>query len=152
MENLTTEFFKHVERMIDTVGVYPHPGLALMPDGGLQLAALALNPPGVFRWFWDMVSTKGAVECITGLDRNTKEGQGTEFRDVMTCWYWKEGLDDKPWNESFRVAVINYQDEPRIVRPFDWDNEYWNDQAAGELAAFTPRFRVTIKEGQPDVG
>ena len=145
--NVTTRFFEYVEEMIGDEGVYPYPGIALMPDGKIEIAALAIEPSGVFRWFWDMVSIKGAVECMTGLDRTTREGQGTEFNDILTCWCWKEGLDGKPWNKSFRVAVINYQNEPRIVRPLDWDNKFWNSRIAAEVSASAPPFRVTSKKG-----
>ncbi len=144
MKDMPKEFFEYVERMIDKDGVYPYPGFACMPDGKMEVAALATDPRGVFRWFWDKVSTEGAVECMFGLDRTTKEGQGTEFADVLTCCYWKTGLDGRTWDKSFRVAVINYQPEPRIVRPLDWDNKFWNRQFAVELSAHAPPFRIRV--------
>lgn len=150
MKDMTKEFFEYVECMIDGRGVYPHPAFARMLDGTIEVAALALGPQDVFRWFWDKVSVEGAAECMFGLDRTTKEGQGTEFADVLTCCYWKDGLDGRTWDKSFRIAVINYQPEPRIVRPLDWDNEFWKQRLAAELASYAPLARLVVRKRKPD--
>ncbi len=139
-------FFSNVERGIGEEGIYPHPGLCLNYDGEIEMAALAFGPDECISWFWDSIANKGAVECVFGIDRTTRDGQGTEFRDVLTCAYWKEGLDGKSWGSSFRIGVINYQFAPElIVRPFDWGNEFWNERMQGEVASRVPPARIVIK-------
>ena len=138
-------FHDYVADMIDERGVYPEPGLAVFKDGRRELAAID-DPNSVILWFWDKIANCQAVEVICGVDRYTAPEQGTEFRDVVTCVYWADGLDDKDWAKSFRVGVINYQPEPRIVRPFDFDNTFWTNKMSAELARQRPLHRILIEE------
>ncbi len=142
------EMFEHVISLsIDERGVYPQQGIVMNFKDELQINALALTPEEIHRWFWGEVSA-GASEVIFGLDRTTKEGQGTEFSDVLTCCHWSEAFIDENvnWGQAFRIGVINYQNEPRIVRPMDWDNEFWKKQMTKEILAFRPPFRIKIKK------
>jgi len=86
---------------------------------------------------------------MLGLDRTTKPGQGTEFADVLTCVLWDAQKDEftaKEWREWLKIGVINYQNEPRIVRPIDWDNEYWNGRFKEELDNIKMQRRSTGEE------
>lgn len=139
---LVDEFYAYATNMIDVKGIYPFPGMAVNQAGGMQIAALC-EPDLAFKWFWDQITLHQAKECIIGLDRTTREGQGTEFADVLTCVHWAEA-EDKKWSESFRIGVINYQHEPRIVRPFDFENEYWSKYMTGEVASCRPPARVVV--------
>lgn len=142
--DILKEFCDYAARAIDGEGIYPFPGFCMMPDGKLEIAALAIGPDGCFQWFWEKVANECAAECIFGLDRETRDGQGTEFGDVLTCVYWKDGLDGKPWNTSFRIAVLNYQHSPRIVRPLDWDNTFWKKQMHAEVLSHAPSHRIRV--------
>jgi len=57
------------------------------------------------------------------------QDEGTEFDDVLTCLYWD--------GASIHSGVINYQHEPRIVRPIDWENLFWNFTMAKEIRLFS---------------
>jgi hypothetical protein len=147
-KTLTEQFYDYVTSMIDEVGIYPLPGVALGADGILNFAAID-DPHLVIPWFWEQIANHGAKEVLIGLDRSTLDGQGTEFADVLTCAHWKEGMDGKPWNEAFRIGVINYQHEPRIVRPFDFSNEFWIKKMTGELVSRCPKLRITTVNQEP---
>jgi hypothetical protein len=148
--NLVEEFERMSALAIDDNGIYPHNGMVVDKDDKLCLCALDLKPAEVFQWLWQQVTVESAKEVIFGLDRSTKPGQGTEFDDVLTCCHWREDLADK-WNRAYRIGVINYQIEPRIVRPIDWDNEFWKKQMGAEVRQFTPPFRMVVKKGVPEV-
>ena len=47
--------------------------------------------------------------------------------------------------DQYKFAVINYQHEPRIVRPTDYNNEFWNNQLRAELFQFIPALKLTRK-------
>ena len=142
--DLVAKFHDYVSNIIDEEGVYPAPGMSIDKDGKMEVAALC-EPKTAFDWFWNQVTIGQSKECIFGLDRSTKNGQGTEFADVVTCVHWKEGMDDKEWDTSFRIGVINYQYEPKIVRAFDFENAFWIEKMAGEAKLFRPQFRMVVK-------
>ena len=122
MSSLIEQFHAYVSNIIDSEGVYPAPGFALDGEGGLHIAAIT-DPSLAYEWFWNQISNELAAEVVFGLDRTTEAGQGTKFADVVTCVHWREGgfSDGKePWGTAFRIGVINYQHEPRIVEPWDW--------------------------------
>lgn len=110
-------FWEMVAGSIDEEGVYPQQ-MITVEDGALCVHALCINPPQIMQLVKRKIA-EGVEELIFGLDRTTKPGQGTEFADVLTCGHYKDG--------QWRVGVINYQHEPRIVRDWDWDNEFWTE-------------------------
>jgi len=142
--DLVAKFHEYVSSMIAEDGVYPSPGMSIDKDGKMEIAALC-EPNTAFDWFWNKVTMEQSKECIFGLDRSTKAGQGTEFSDVLTCVHWSEGMDDKSWSTSFRIGVINYQYEPRIVRDFDFSNEYWIATMTSEALFCRPPMRMVWK-------
>lgn len=142
--DLVAKFHEYVSNMIDEEGVYPSPGMSIDEDGKMEIAALC-EPETAFDWFWNQVTIKQSKECIFGLDRSTLNGQGTEFADVVTCVHWAEGMDGKNWHNSFRIGVINYQHDPRIVRAFDFENAFWIEKMTGEAKSFRPQMRMVVK-------
>ena len=142
--NLVESFERYIASCIDEEGIYPHPCLMLDEKGGLIAAALDLKPDQIFQYFWKSVTVDHCREIIFGLDRTTKTGQGTEFADVLTCCHWREDLDAN-WARAFRIGVINYQYEPRIVRSIDWGNGFWASLMGDEVRHFTPAFRLKIQ-------
>jgi hypothetical protein len=78
-----------------------------------------------------VLKAEGATEIIFGVDRSTEEGQGTEFADALTCGHWV-GDNGGQW----RIGVINYQYEPRILRDYDWDNAYWSQHMLEEIERY----------------
>lgn len=140
--NLVDQFHVYVTGMIDEKGVHPFPGMAVKKDGGMNIVAICETETAL-KWFWEQITRNQAKECIFGLDRSTRDGQGTEFADVLTCVHWVEE-EGKNWSESFRIGVINYQHEPRIVRPFDFENVYWSEKMTAEIERCRPSTRVVV--------
>lgn len=146
MSSLIEQFHAYVSNIIDSEGVYPAPGFALDGEGGLHIAAIT-DPSLAYEWFWNQISNELAAEVVFGLDRTTEAGQGTKFADVVTCVHWREGgfSDGKePWGTAFRIGVINYQHEPRIVEPWDWENRFWKTRVSGEVVATRPASRIVL--------
>lgn len=133
------EFFAHVERSIDESGVHPFPGIAIKQDGGIEFAAIT-DAGLCFQWFKKHLIDLDCAEVIVGIDRTTREGQGTEFDDVLTCFHWQREHQD-----VLRVGVINYQFEPFIVRPFDWNNEFWRKRVLDEVNTYGTPFGIVLE-------
>jgi len=158
-KSLIEQFESYVANCIDEKGVYPFPMFTIDKDDKLIVSALAINADVALEKFWLDITCHCAKEVILGLDRATKEGQGTEFADVLTCFHWKDWSDSEcppernNWSHWFKYGVINYQHEPRIVRPMDWKNEFWNGRMEAELSGCQPRTRISIKKiesGHPE--
>lgn len=68
-------------------------------------------------------------ELIFGVDRYTKPGQGTKFKDVVSVFWWQgERLNE---HHGWRFGVVNYRPPPHtIIEPIDWHNTFWNGVCA----------------------
>ena len=146
--DLVAKFHEYVSQTIDEDGIYPFPGMSINKDGKMKIAALR-DSIAAFDWFWNQITIEQSKECIFGFDRFTGAGQGTEFSDVLACAHWAEGMDGKGWYTSFRIGVINYQHEPRIVREFDFSNEYWTSKMTREVMSFNPKRRIVVNSLKP---
>ena len=125
-----------VEGMIDAEGIYPFPAYYIDSNDERCVASLAMDNAQIcVDWFWSTILTSNARELIFGVDRETRPNQGTEFADVLTCAYYVQCGDTEAIRDNYRIniGVINYQHEPRIVRPIDWDNRFWRRQLLNEL-------------------
>ncbi len=121
------QFFEIVTLAIDEAGLHPAPGLARFPDGRSEFAMI-VEPETAYQWFWRKIRKEEAREVIFGLDRYTEPNQGTEFADVITVVQWRAFPAS-----GIRIGVINYKPEPRIVRPIDWNNKFWDHKVVQEL-------------------
>jgi hypothetical protein len=123
--DITKLFYDHVSMSIDEKGVYPH--IMMVEDGSstLHIHALMLEHP--FQVFSAVAKQilDNPKKLIYGLDRFCKDGQGTTLGDCVAGAYW----DGSVW-KSF---IIEYQHEPRIVQPMEWENKSWNDMVMTEL-------------------
>ena len=122
---------------VDEKGIYPFPMVAITKDGATEMSALALSPREAIEQFMRKIVKREVKVIMLGLDRTTKPGQGTEFADVLTCALWEAQKDEfgpGEWRDWIKVGVINYQNEPRVVRPIDWENAYWDKTIKAELA------------------
>lgn len=135
-DDIKTMFWKSVSEAIDAEGVYPHHMIIVDKDNKIIFCALDLDVKSVLIQALKAIMEE-CKELIFGLDRATKDGQGTEFADVLTCAHWKDGV----WT----IGVINYQHEPRIVREWDWNNEFWKAQMLREIAAMERAANVLHK-------
>lgn len=145
MSELIKSFSAYVASMMDWEGVYPHPAFVLDRNGQHIVTALDLSPEEAIAWFWQTVTCEEPQEVMLGLDRTTQPDQGTEFGDVLTCVCWKEGIHEK-WARSFKIGVINYQHEPRIVRAIDWDNTFWIERMTTDLLYYVPKMRIKTRK------
>ena len=89
----------------------------------------------------------GALELIFGVDRSTADGQGTEFSDVYTCGYWKSTNPTEQLAKMgvWEIGVINYQGADKIVREWDWNNEFWKKQMGDEIRNYDACWDVLSK-------
>jgi hypothetical protein len=133
---------------IDERGIYPLPMVAMLKGGAMEVSYLDLPPRDAMGTFVRKIVKREVDAIMFGLDRSTKPGQGTEFADVLTCALWGGGEWSEPggWRGRIRVGVINYQHEPRIVRPIDWDNEFWNGKVIEEMGNLKAMRRSTGQE------
>ncbi len=150
---IVKQFEGYVAKLIDAKGIFPYPMVALEHDDKLSMSALALDPTATIKQFLHLICNMNAKEVIMGLDRSTRENQGTEFADVLTCYYWKDRSEEKDlpeaqktWDKWFKFGVINYQHDPREVRPMDWNNAFWNEKLAGDINALKPPMRIVVKK------
>lgn len=122
-------YHDHISRAIDEKGVYPHQMLCEDQDGKLGVYALMLNKPHeVFNAVMKCLVQDKPKQLIYGMDRFCKPGQGTTLGDCIGGAYWN--------GEAWRVFIIEYQNEPRIVKPLDWTNEFWKKSIRAELTEF----------------
>lgn len=131
MSDLIKTFEDFVGGIISEEGINPAVGFARTGDKK-EVCALALPPDEIYEWFWTKICCEFVNEIVFGLDRTTMEGQGTEFADVFTVIHWTDDYKEGKWARSFRIGALNYQHEPRIVRPIDWDNEFWSENMTQE--------------------
>lgn len=106
----------------------PH-ALFIGDDEKVDMMALAVPPTQAYRVFLEFIGDKKPASAIFALDRYTKEGQGTKYRDLMAGFFYQKlevGTATLPF-------IIEYQYEPRIVEPIDWSNAFWNDVLGKEL-------------------
>jgi hypothetical protein len=117
--DLPQQFHTMISRLIDAKGVYPHQMLTLDANGKIALHALAVDTPHqAMTYIAAMYLRDRPRELIYALDRFTKPGQGTTLRDCLAGgWLPPAG---------YQPFVIEYQHEPRIVKPIAWENEFWN--------------------------
>lgn len=127
-----------VAESLDSDGVYPHICVCQPAEGKLEVQLLYYDYSQVIA-HCAQLKLLGATEIMFGVDRTTKEGQGTEFKDVLTCGHWQ---CDNGW----RIAVLNYQYEPRILRDFDWDNAFWSAAMLEEIQRYEKQIEDLAKQ------
>lgn len=128
MKSLTYQFHEVISRAIDEQGVFPHQCLDIK-DGKVTMSAVAINDPAqAYVYVKSIMLTRKPDQLAFGLDRFCKEGQGTTLNDCITGAYRNEG--------TWKPFVIEYQNEPRIVKPIDWENAFWNERIMEDLRHF----------------
>jgi len=136
-----------IERVIDEEGVYPHQGMARKQDGKLEVLALAVDVPTLIKTFWNKLGD--SEEVIFGLDMTTRPDQGTRYADALVLAHWRKDPSKELADPScLRVGVINYQHEPRIVDPIDWDNSHWDHWVRSVFPTYRPPFLIRVDSGQ----
>lgn len=125
MKPLTETYHDWIAATVDESGFdIPH-GLSLDRTGGMTVLALAVPPEQAYLTMFAQWR-RNAVEMIFALDRFTKPNQGTTLGDVLAGFHFTRG-------ESPRPFIVEYQHDPRIVKPIVWDNPFWNAALLGEI-------------------
>ena len=120
---LVDDFFKYVASLINDDQIYPHPCWAKTLDGSIKVMALAMSPGRAYQAI--RAASKRCDELIFGFDR--RSGQST-LSDALVGAHWLRQTDE------WRVFVMEYQHDPRIVKAINWSNAYWTLLVRDELS------------------
>lgn len=124
--SLTEVYHDWLVATVDEKGFeIPH-GLVKHADGTMTVVALAVPPAEAYKVMvgrWDPATS---TEMIFALDRFTKPGQGTTLGDVMAGFHVTRDGGPRPF-------IVEYQHAPRIVKPIEWSNPWWNAALMGEM-------------------
>jgi hypothetical protein len=122
-------YHSNIANWIDESGVYPHQAMVVDKNGKIGVFALDFRTPSeVMNELLKVLLKEQPKEMIYGLDRFTKPNQGTTLGDVIAGAYWN--------GDAWRSFIIEYQHEPRIVKPLDWNNKFWTAAIKEELTSF----------------
>lgn len=146
-ETAAEGIFKWFEATLEPEGYYPFP-MVVFKDGGLMdLHALDLTVEQCLMHFCTATLEKNVRFAFMGIDRTTMPGQGTTLGDVLTVFTYErapEHLAELRVRDQYRkFAIMEYQVEPKIVQPFNYENAFWKRQMAGELFQFLPALVIT---------
>lgn len=118
MIDLPRMMLSAVESLIDKNGVYPHQMIVERKDGTVEMNSLDLSPYQVYEYAKSKASDPETSRMVFGLDRFCRDGQGTTLGDCVGCLIF----DGERWD----TFIVEYQNEPRVVKPIDYGNEFWN--------------------------
>jgi hypothetical protein len=124
-KSLVETFHDWVVATVDEKGFEVPHALARGADGKLTVYALALGPSEAYRLMLSTWERDEPLELIFALDRFAKPGQGTELGDLLAGFHLTR--------KAPRPFIIEYQYAPRIVKPIDWGNAWWNATLQGEM-------------------
>jgi hypothetical protein len=133
-------YWSELPNQIDKSGFPNPPILGLQHDGTLIYGAvLDLDANRLF----DVVHNKfisdiKIKEVVFAIDRMTKPSQGTKYDDVLSIFWWY-GPHEYP---GFRYGVVNYQIDPLIIEPIDWNNEFWTGAMTRETMSYIEHERA----------
>lgn len=112
-------FHGYIASSIDEKGIGFNKAVGKHEDGQVTVMALDLQGQQVIDLMKREAASGKYVELIFGMDCFTRPGQGTTLKDVVVCGWWQRATG------GWRIGIIEYQNEPRIVKPWCWDNEHW---------------------------
>lgn len=137
---LPVMYHEYVASSVDEKGIGLNKAILVDGDGALTIYALDIPVPQAYRLMLADLHKHSARELIFGFDRYAKEGQGTTLGDLVAGFHVTTGfaVAASPIIAAPAPAwtpfVIEYQHEPRIVKPIDWGNGFWNAALRNELA------------------
>lgn len=146
-EQAAEAVWRWFEKSVEQKGYYPFPMIVFKDGGLIEVYAIDLPVDATLRQFVIATIERNVRFAFLGLDRTTKPGQGTEFADILTVFTYERAPEFQAEflirDQYRRCAVLNYQFEPRIIRPFDWENKYWTEQMLAELHFRLPNAKIT---------
>ena len=131
-ETLADAFYKLNTEIISEDGIFPTQAFARALDGHITLMAYgaegARTAERAMEKMLKYLIRNTPEEMIFGTDQMSPPSEGAELPDFLAVFHYR-------LEEGWRFGVLQYQHEPRIVRPIDWEHPYW----APELRAQTLR-------------
>jgi hypothetical protein len=125
IEKLRTYFADQLPNHLNAIGVHPHIALVFNDE---QLTVLAVDlPPTRLRRAVEDAMYDNATAAVFGMDISCRPNQGTTLADMIALFEWLPGTG---W---YFGGVIEYQHEPRIVRPLAF-NAYWDEAFSGYVS------------------
>jgi hypothetical protein len=126
-KSLVEMYEEWIATSIDDEGIsLPH-AFQMDAAGSLTLYALDVPPADGYHLMLSRWLCEKPRELIFGFDRFAKSGQGTTLGDLMAGFHIV-GVTPRPF-------IIEYQHAPRIVKPIEWGNTFWNAALHGEFGA-----------------
>lgn len=102
---------------VNADGVFPLPSLHVEPSGSMTMQCNAFYGETLIEAARRPL-TGDATEIICCLDRFARPGQGCEFSDLLTVYYF----DGRGW----RFGVKEYRfGTPTVIKPIDWTKKFW---------------------------
>lgn len=126
-ETLPSIYEGWISSAIDEEGISLPQAMRLDQNGELTIYALALPVDEAYPLMLTEWLSKKPQAMIFAFDRFAKDGQGTTLGDLMAGHYFVGG--------ERRPFIVEYQHKPRIVKPINWSNDFWNAALMRELAA-----------------
>lgn len=125
---LTEIYHDWISSTVDEKGFeIPH-GLIIDQAGNMTVIALAVPPEHAYQVMIAQWEKRDPIEAIFALDRFAKPDQGTTLGDLMAGFHLTRDAAPRPF-------IVEYQHEPRIVKPIEWNNLHWNAALLRELNA-----------------
>lgn len=138
------EFCDYIAIVKDEEGIYPSPLITCFHNGKKEIAALALESDQTIaeaikhtRNLSPREHLGFCEELVFGIDRFTKENQGTTLANVLTCAYWNK--------DGWVPFVIEYDDDQ--ILPPNWNNEFWNKIINDEIKIIERKFFLRVVQG-----
>jgi hypothetical protein len=100
--------------------------MALDNDNGVTVYALDLNPTQIYLTMLQQRLERDPTEMVFALDRFAGANQGTTLGDLLAGHYYKKG-------DGWTPFIIEYRYEPRLIKPINWGNLFWNNMLRDEM-------------------
>lgn len=126
MTELMEIYHNLTSQSIDEKGIFPHNAL-LRRGGSIEAIGFAVEAPLAAQSLRSIMKENKPDEVVYGFDRHGGE-QGTML-DLVAGAHWN--------GEVWRPFIIEYQHEPRIVKPTNYGHEAWNMIIAVEVDAIS---------------
>jgi hypothetical protein len=119
---------------------------AVMVDGNGEVSVMAIAMFGkhatvqTYQAIHKFLIEENPIELVFGIDRFTKDGQGTTRNNVFSVTYFNRGV--------FKFGIIEYDLWPEVeVDEIRWDCEHWNNALKNELVNTFRDHRVKMGPG-----
>lgn len=134
-------FYKRVDDWITPRGIFPFPIMVKTAEG-IGLTKSWDKTAKCFETFFracakvDEDGEPIIQAAIFGFDRRTTPEMRIETDSVLTCILYEKisnAIALVHAHDCFKFGIIPYQYSPMIVKPIDWNNQFWLRQMRREM-------------------